>query len=388
MISFLARIFIKDRENTESSDTRTAYGTLCGVMGIIFNIILFAIKLFAGILSGAISVISDAFNNLTDAASSVITLLGFRMANQKADKDHPFGHGRMEYLTSLIIAAVILLMGVELFRDSVGKIIHPEEVKFRVIVLVSLILSVAVKLWMARFNTILGRKISSTAMLATAKDSRNDVIATIATIISLVASLFTDLPVDGVMGIIVSVFVLKAGLEIIMETVDELLGKPADPETVKEITRLVCCDDRIQGIHDLIIHSYGPGNMIGSCHAEVRSDEDFMVAHDLIDRIERDIHKQLKIAMTIHMDPIETNNEQVNTCRMLVSRIVKSISGELSIHDFRIVTGDTHTNLIFDVVVPYGFGIDDDGIKEEIDRQLACEAVKYYTVITFDHDYT
>lgn len=388
MISFLAKIFIKDRENTESSDTRTAYGTLCGVMGIIFNIILFAIKLFAGILSGAISVISDAFNNLTDAASSVITLLGFRMANQKADKDHPFGHGRMEYLTSLIIAAVILLMGVELFRDSVGKIIHPEEVKFRVIVLVSLILSVAVKLWMARFNTILGRKISSTAMLATAKDSRNDVIATIATIISLVASLFTDLPVDGVMGIIVSVFVLKAGLEIIMETVDELLGKPADPETVKEITRLVCCDDRIQGIHDLIIHSYGPGNMIGSCHAEVRSDEDFMVAHDLIDRIERDIHKQLKIAMTIHMDPIETNNEQVNTCRMLVSRIVKSISGELSIHDFRIVTGDTHTNLIFDVVVPYGFGIDDDGIKEEIDRQLACEAVKYYTVITFDHDYT
>lgn len=388
MVTLLSRLFIKDYKNYSAPAVRESYGMLTGVMGIVLNLLLFAGKLFAGIITGAISVTADAINNLSDAGSSVITMAGMRMANRPADKDHPFGHGRMEYLTSLIIAAVILLMGVELFRDSVGKIIHPEEVKFRVIVLVSLILSVAVKLWMARFNTILGRKISSTAMLATAKDSRNDVIATIATIISLVASLFTDLPVDGVMGIIVSVFVLKAGLEIIMETVDELLGKPADPETVKEITRLVCCDDRIQGIHDLIIHSYGPGNMIGSCHAEVRSDEDFMVAHDLIDRIERDIHKQLKIAMTIHMDPIETNNEQVNTCRMLVSRIVKSISGELSIHDFRIVTGDTHTNLIFDVVVPYGFGIDDDGIKEEIDRQLACEAVKYYTVITFDHDYT
>ncbi len=388
MTGFLVKAFVKNHENVTDSRVRGAYGTLSSIVGIVCNILLFAVKYIMGTLSNSIAVISDTFNNLSDSASCIVTLLGYKMSAKPADKDHPFGHGRMEYLTSLIIAAVILFMGVELFRDSVGKIIHPEEVKFRVIVLVSLVVSVGVKLWMAHFNTVLGRKINSTAMLATAKDSRNDVIATAATIISLVASLFTDLPVDGIMGIIVSVFVLKAGFEIMTETVDELLGKPADPETVREITRLVCCDERIQGIHDLIIHSYGPGNMIGSCHAEVRSDEDFMAAHDLIDRIEREIHKQLKIAMTIHMDPIETNNEQVNTCRMLVSRIVRSISGELSIHDFRTVTGDTHTNLIFDIVVPYGFGIDDNGIKAEIDRQLACEAVKYYTVITFDHDYT
>ncbi len=388
MTGLLVKVFVKDHENVSDNRVRGAYGTLSSIVGIVCNILLFAVKYIMGTLSNSIAVISDAFNNLSDSASCIVTLLGYKISAKPADKDHPFGHGRMEYLTSLIIAAVILFMGVELFRDSVGKIIHPEEVKFRVIVLVSLIVSVAVKLWMAHFNTVLGRKINSTAMLATAKDSRNDVIATIATIVSLVAALFTDLPVDGIMGIIVSAFVLKAGFEIITDTVDELLGKPADPETVKEITRIVCCDDRIQGIHDLIIHSYGPGNMIGSCHAEVRSDEDFMAAHDLIDRIERDIHKQLKIAMTIHMDPIETNNEQVNECRMLVSRIVKSISRELSIHDFRTVTGETHTNLIFDIVVPYGFGIDDDSIKEEIDRQLACEAVNYYTVITFDHDYT
>ncbi|MBE6861902.1 MAG: cation transporter, partial [Ruminococcus sp.] len=253
LTGLLVKAFVKNHENISESRVRGAYGTLSSIVGIICNILLFVLKYIMGTLSNSIAVVSDAFNNLSDSASCIVTLLGYKMSAKPADKDHPFGHGRMEYLTSLIIAAVILLMGVELFRDSVGKIIHPEEVKFRVIVLVSLILSVAVKLWMARFNTILGRKISSTAMLATAKDSRNDVIATIATIISLVASLFTDLPVDGVMGIIVSVFVLKAGLEIIMETVDELLGKPADPETVKEITRLVCCDDRIQGIHDLII---------------------------------------------------------------------------------------------------------------------------------------
>ncbi len=367
---------------------RSAYGTLGSIVGIICNIFLFVLKYIMGTLSNSIAIVSDAFNNLSDSASCIVTLLGYKLSAKPADKDHPFGHGRLEYLTSLIISAVILYMGIELFRDSLGKIIRPEEVKFSIPVLLSLAVSVAVKLAMASFSTKLGRKINSSALLASAKDSRSDVIATAAAAAALVMSLFTDLPVDGIMGIGVSVLVFRAGFEIMTDTVDELLGKPADPETVRAITAIVMSDERIQGIHDLIIHSYGPGNMIGSCHAEIRSDENVMEAHDLIDRIEREIHEKLRIAMTIHMDPIETDNEQVSFCRTLAARILKSISEELSMHDFRTVTGDTHTNLIFDIVVPYGFGIDDKEIKAEIDRQLACELVKYYTVITFDHDYT
>ena len=294
----------------------------------------------------------------------------------------------MEYLTSLIIAAVILVMGIELLKDSIGKLFHPEEVKFSIIVIISLVASVGVKLWMSAFNTALGRKINSTVMLATAKDSRSDVIATAATIVSVVASLFTSLPIDGLMGIVVSVFILNAGYEIIKDTVDELLGKPAAAETVKEITDIVCKDERIIGVHDMIIHNYGPGNMIGSCHAEVRSSEDFIAAHDLIDRIELDVYKNLKIAMTIHMDPIEIDDENINFCRQLVLNAVDSIDNVLKIHDFRTVTGETHTNLIFDIVIPFGFKHTDSEIKQMIDEQLSKEDTKYYTVITFDHDYT
>ncbi len=388
MTNFLVRTFVKDHENIKDPRTRESYGTLSSIVGIVCNILLFVLKYVMGTLSNSIAVVSDAFNNLSDSASCIVTLLGYKISAKPADKDHPFGHGRMEYLTSLIIAAVILVMGIELLKDSIGKLFHPEEVKFSIIVIISLVASVGVKLWMSAFNTALGRKINSTVMLATAKDSRSDVIATAATIVSVVASLFTSLPIDGLMGIVVSVFILKAGYEIIKDTVDELLGKPADAETVKEITDIVCKDERIIGVHDMIIHNYGPGNMIGSCHAEVRSSEDFIAAHDLIDRIERDVYKNLKIAMTIHMDPIEIDDENINFCRQLVLNAVDSIDNVLKIHDFRTVTGETHTNLIFDIVIPFGFKHTDSEIKQMIDEQLSKEDTKYYTVITFDHDYT
>ena len=387
MVNFLVRTFVKDSENTGSVKVRERYGTLSSVVGIACNILLFVLKFVMGTLSNSIAVVSDAFNNLSDGASCIVTLFGYKMAAKPADKDHPFGHGRMEYLTSLVIAAVILMMGVELLRDSASKIFHPEEVTFKVIVLVSLLLSIAVKFWMSHFNTVLGRKINSAVMLATAKDSRNDVIATSATVISLIASLFTKLPVDGIMGVVVSLFILKAGFEIIKDTVDELLGKPADSETVAAITELVCSDERIVGIHDLIIHNYGPGNVFGSCHAEVKSSEDIVSIHDLIDRIEQQVFKKLKIQMSIHMDPIEVDNEQVNALRKMVGEAVSRVDSRLKFHDFRTVTGETHTNLIFDLVVPYDIKRSDDDLKKAVDELLSGGDTKYYTVITFDREY-
>lgn len=388
MTNLLVKTFVKNYENTSDIYVRGKYGTLSSIVGIVCNILLFAVKFAMGSLANSIAVVSDAFNNLSDGASCIVTLFGYKMAAKPADKDHPFGHGRMEYLTSLIIAAVIFVMGIELLKDSAVKILHPEKVEFRVVVLVSLVVSIGIKLWMSHFNTILGKRINSSVMLATAKDSRSDVVATLATVISLIAAIFTDLPIDGIMGIIVSLFILKAGYEIIKDTVDELLGKPAAPETVDEIARLVCCDDRIIGVHDMIIHNYGPGNMIGSCHAEVKSNEDFIAAHDLIDRIEHEIHKQLRIQMTIHMDPIEVDDEQVNMYRLLVANVVRRVDKRLGFHDFRTVTGDTHVNLIFDLVVPYEIKQTDDELKNEIDAILAKEETKFYTVITFDREYT
>lgn len=388
MTSFLVKLFIKNPDDITNPNVRGKYGALSSVTGIICNILLFTVKYIMGILSNSIAVTSDAFNNLSDAASCVVTLLGLKMASKPADKEHPFGHGRMEYLISLVIAAIILVMGLELMGSSVGKLLHPEKVNFNFIVLIALVISMGVKLWMSLFNTALGNKLNSSVMLATAKDSRSDVIATSATVVALICSSFTDISIDGIMGILVSLFILKSGIDIISDTVNELLGKPADPEIVEQIKDIVCHDKRIIGIHDLIIHSYGPGNMIGSCHAEVKSSENFVAAHDLIDQIEHQIHKQLKIAMTIHMDPIEVDNEQINAYRKQLSEAVKSVDERLKFHDFRTVTGDTHVNLIFDLVVPFELDLTDDELKLKIDAALKNDTIKYYTVITFDRDYT
>ena len=387
MTKFLIQKFIKNPDDINNLKVRRNYGTLSSVVGIICNVFLFILKYIMGTLSGSISVVSDAFNNLSDSAGCMVTLLGYKLASKPADKDHPFGHGRMEYLTALTIAVLILIVAFELFRNSVNKIIHPEKLTFSLIVLISLLVSILIKLWMSFFNAFLGKKINSSVMLAAAKDSRTDVIATSATCIAVISSLNTNLPVDGIMGLVVSLFIFKSGIDIVKDTVDNLLGKPVDSDIVYAIKEMVGESDKIIGIHDLVVHNYGPGNMIGSLHAEVKSNEDFVFVHDMIDELERRIHRELNILMTIHMDPIETDNEQVNLSLDMIRNIILDIDPCLQIHDFRLVAGDTHTNLIFDIVVPYDCKYNNDDIKELIDKQLDKMEDNYYTVITFDREY-
>ena len=387
MTKFLIQKFIKNPDDINNLKVRRNYGTLSSVVGIICNVFLFILKYIMGTLSGSISVVSDAFNNLSDSAGCMVTLLGYKLASKPADKDHPFGHGRMEYLTALTIAVLILIVAFELFRNSVNKIIHPEKLTFSLIVLISLLVSILIKLWMSFFNAFLGKKINSSVMLAAAKDSRTDVIATSATCIAVISYLYTNLPVDGIMGLVVSLFIFKSGIDIVKDTVDNLLGKPVDSDIVYAIKEMVGESDKIIGIHDLVVHNYGPGNMIGSLHAEVKSNEDFVFVHDMIDELERRIHRELNILMTIHMDPIETDNEQVNLSLDMIRNIILDIDPCLQIHDFRLVAGDTHTNLIFDIVVPYDCKYNNDDIKELIDKQLDKMEDNYYTVITFDREY-
>lgn len=387
MTNFLIRIFIKQPDNTDSQKTRAAYGTLSSFVGIFCNIILFIAKYIVGTLSNSISIISDAFNNLSDSASCIITLFGYKISSKPADKDHPFGHGRMEYLTSLIISAIIVFVGLELFKGSLQKLLNPEEVKFSIAALVSLIISIGIKLWLSLFNTTLGKKINSVVMLATAKDSRNDVITTISALIALVFSIFSDLPLDALMGIFVSLFILKSGYEIIKDTVDELLGKPASPETTSKLYSMILKNEKIIGVHDMIVHSYGPSCTIASCHVEVKATENFVAVHELVDKIERDVLNEMNILLTIHMDPIDTDDENVQECKNMILEIIGNIDNALHIHDFRIVSGEMHTNLIFDLVVPYKTKYSSDEIKTMIDDRLSKFDHRYFTVITFDTEY-
>lgn len=387
MVDLLVKAFVKDYDNTLDNQVRGRYGMLSSVVGIVCNLLICTAKFIIGALAHSISVISDGFNNLSDCASCIVTMFGYKMASKPADKDHPFGHGRLEYLTSMIIAAVIVLVGGELLKTSVMKIIHPTEVTFSVVAVVVLTISIAIKIWMGIFNTKLGKKINSSVMLATAKDSFSDVAATAATLVALIASIWTDLPIDGAMGVIVSIIILIAGIGIIKETVDQLLGKPADEEIVNQLKQMVKADRISLGMHDLIIHSYGPGNLIGSVHIEVDAKGDILEIHDAIDELEREIYEKLQIQMTIHMDPVETDNEVLNNYRQKIGTLIKTIDDKLSMHDFRMVVGPTHTNLIFDVLVPYDSKADETKIREYIDRELLKEDHTVYAVITFDKSF-
>ena len=387
MTKFLVNRFIKNHEDVKNQKVREAYGVLSSWVGIACNILLFVAKFIIGTIANSISIISDGFNNLSDCASCVVTIFGYKMAAKPADKDHPFGHGRMEYLTSLVIAMVIMVVGVELFTGSIDKIIHPEDVRFSVVALVVLLISILIKLWMGLFNRKLGNKVESSVMLATSRDSLNDVLATTATLIALVASAFTDAPLDGIMGVVVSVMILISGFGIVKETVDELLGQPASPELVESLKELVDECHFSLGMHDLIIHSYGPGNLIGSVHIEVDGKENIMEIHDAIDELERNIYDELGVRMTIHMDPVETDNENLKMCKDMIEVILGEIDEELHFHDFRMVDGPSHTNLIFDIVVPHGCKLNDKQIKTAIDEKLLMREKKYYTVITFEKNY-
>lgn len=387
MTQLLIRLFVRDAQNTEEPAVRVRYGILGGVVGIVCNVALFLAKLLLGVISNSIAVSADAFNNLSDVASSVVTLVGFKIAAKPADRDHPFGHGRVEYLSGLIISFLIMLVGVEIGKTSIQKIINPEPVVFSVIVVVGLVLSIGVKLWMGAFNKALGRRIGSAAMEATSVDSLSDVCSTTATLISVIAARFTTLPVDGVMGAVVACLILYAGYGVAKDTLNLLLGKKTDPELAKRIEEMILAYDGILGIHDLIVHDYGPNRRFASVHAEISVHSDIILSHDTIDRAEREIAKKLNIEMTIHLDPIETDCEKTNEMRELTARLMREIDEGCTIHDFRMVHGGAQTNLIFDVKLPIESKYSDAEMKEKISRKVKEYDQSYFTVVNVDRSY-
>lgn len=385
MTSLLIRIFIKNRD-AKDADTRRRYGYLGSFTGIALNILLFIGKIIAGLIAGAVSVVADAFNNLSDAGSSILTLVGFKFAGRPADKEHPFGHGRMEYVTGLIVSFVIMMMGFELCKSSVQKIISPEAVTFSPLVLGILIASVLVKLWMSVFNRKLGNIINSTALKATATDSLTDSIATSVVAISMIVSKLTGFDADGYTGVLVSLFIFYAGVNTFKDSLTPLLGTRPDRELVNEIYERVMSYPDIVGVHDLMVHDYGVGNMVVSLHAEVPCQMDFEKAHELIDIIEDDLKVHYTCLATIHMDPVAAHDEETQNTKAMVQSIVCGIDNCLTIHDFRMTKGTTHVNLLFDVVVPYGFRFSDSEIIEIIRQKLNEVDEKYFAVIVVDKD--
>lgn len=386
MITLLAKIFIKDTE--DKSKLREAYGMLCGIVGVCFNIFLFVGKFLAGTFSNSIAITADAFNNLSDAGSSVVTLLGFKLAGAKPDTEHPFGHGRIEYISGLVVAAAILLMGYELIRDSIGKILHPEETEFTVLVAVILIASILVKLYMAYYNRSVGKKLDSTAMKAVATDSLSDTVATTVVLLASVFTHFTGIKIDGYCGLVVGFLVGYAGFDAARETLNPLLGQPPAREFVEKIDEIVMSHPEVCGMHDLIVHDYGPGRQMISLHAEVPSEGNILELHDVIDNIETELRRELGCEATIHMDPIVTSDEHVSETKAAMVSLIKSIDEELSIHDFRMVTGDSHTNLIFDVLAPFNFRLTDEELLTEILQDVQEHfGENYYVVAKVDHSY-
>jgi len=352
MIKFLVRKFVPNYEKTNDKNVREAYGILGGILGIICNIFLFALKLSIGIAMKSMAVISDSINNLSDTASSAITVFGSKMSNRRPDKEHPFGHGRIEYISSLVVSFIIMLVGFEFLKNSLDKIIHPSKIEFKLLLFVFLCMSVLVKLWMFSYNRYLGKQINSSVLKAAAFDSLNDVYATGTVIISIIIGNFTDLPVDGIMGTIVSGLVIFTGFKIARDTVSLLLGNSPSEEVVEQITETILSGEGIVGIHDLIVHEYGPGRIMASVHAEVPSDGDIVKIHEVIDSLEQKILKDFGIHIVVHMDPVSVNCEKTEKLKILVSSYVKEYNSEFSIHDFRIVDGENKINLIFDMVVP------------------------------------
>lgn len=387
MIRSLAKHCIRDYENVTDAAVRRAYGILCGLVGIAINLLLFAGKLTAGLLSGSIAIMADAFNNLSDAGSSVVTLLGFKLAAQKPDKDHPFGHGRLEYISGLVVSLVILLMGIELLRSSIDKIIHPEAVSFSPLVAAILVVSILAKLYMAAYNKAVGKQIGSAAMSATAADSLSDSMATGAVLLSTLAGCIWDIQIDGWCGVLVSLFIFWAGINAAKETISPLLGQPPAPEFVQEVQAQVLTHPEITGIHDLIVHDYGPGRCIISLHAEVPADGDILALHDVVDTAEKELQSSLGCLATIHMDPVVKDDGITAETKERVSKMVKLIDPGLSIHDFRMVPGPTHTNLIFDAEVPFACTLSKDEIRRRIEEGVEALDKRFCAVVELDESY-
>lgn len=388
MITFLASLFIKDRRNYDSPAVRQAYGVLSGAVGIGLNILLFLGKWIAGTLSGSIAITADAFNNLSDAGSSIITLIGFRLSGQAPDPEHPFGHGRMEYISGLLVSVAILVMGFELIRSSFGKLRDPELIESSALVLGILLASILVKVYMFYYNRSLSKKLDSAAMKATSVDSLSDTVATTLVLIATVISKYTGLILDGWFGILVGIFIIYTGGSTLKETIDLLIGQPPKKEFIDEIREIVLGHSLVYGVHDLIVHDYGPGRRMISLHAEVAVDGDIQDIHEQIDHIEHELQEKLNCSATIHMDPIVTDDKEVLEMKAKVEAMVQSLDEAFSMHDFRMVKGPTRTNLIFDVEVPRKTSLTDNEIMNRLKEQVhGLPGSKYFTVIQIDHEY-
>ena len=388
MTDFLVNKFIKDSTNIESTEVRTRYGMLASVVGIFCYVLLFSVKLTIGLILSSLAVTADAFNNLSDAASSIISFIGVKMAGKPADAEHPFGHGRIEYIAALIVSFLVIEVGFTFFKSSISKILHPEEISFDLVPFVILILSILVKLWMAFFNNKLGKRIDSKVMLATAADSLGDVITTSATVLSIIICHFTSINVDAIAGLIVSAIVIWSGISIAKDTLEPLIGERVPAELYQKITDIVESYDGIVGTHDLIVHNYGPNRSMATIHAEVPNDINIEVSHEIIDKIERDVKKDLNILLVIHMDPVEMRDEEVLSLREKTSRIVHALDPKLNFHDFRVLKENEQRNLIFDLVIPDSYSEKDANrvmhqlvsLLHEMDENVEC-------IITLDRSF-
>ena len=387
MVSLIIRKFVKNSEKTSDPVVRRAYGTVSGIMGIVFNIILFAIKLFAGTVSGSIAITSDAFNNLSDAGSSVITLFGFKLSGAKPDDDHPYGHGRMEYIAGFVVSLLILYMGFELIKSSIDKIINPAPVSADIVSLVILAVAIIIKIYMYFYNKKIAEKINSSAVKATAADCISDAVSTAVVLAATIVMKFTDIAIDGWCGLLVALFIFKSGIGAAKDTIGLLLGNGPDPDLVENVKNIVMSHEEIIGIHDLMVHDYGPGRRVISLHGEVAANGDLIYLHDVIDGIERELREKLGCSAIIHMDPIDIDNEKTSETYKKVKELTKSVDERLSIHDLRIVSGPTHTNIVFDVVVPRGFNMKESELIKTLSKMVSDNFENTFAVIEVDQDY-
>lgn len=387
MISLLVKLFYGEMDMSDEKALRRAYGTACSGAGIGFNVLLFAGKLIAGMLSGSVAIVSDAFNNLSDAGSSIISLVGFKLSNKKSDPQHPFGHGRLEYISGLCVSFLIILMGVELGKASIEKIIEPAQVKFSLLTAAILAASILVKLYMALYNSRIGKRLNAVTMKAMAKDSLSDAVATSVVLMSMIVAKLADIAIDGYCGVVVAAFILFTGITAARDTISPLLGQKPDSEFIEEVMRIVNAHKEIIGTHDLVVHDYGPGRLMITLHAEVDADMDILVAHDAVDNIENELREKLGCSAVVHMDPIVTDDVETNATREEIKRVVSNIDSRMTIHDFRMVPGPTHTNVIFDVAVPFDTDMDDDELRKILGARIRDVDSKLNAVIEIDKCY-
>lgn len=388
MGKFLIKLFVKNYEDVNNPQVRESYGKFAGVVGIISNIFLCLMKIIIGMIAGSISIIADGINNLADASSSIITLVGFKLAAAPEDENHPYGHARIEYITGLFISVLIIVLGLQLFKTSFEKVLHPDPLVFNYITILVLALAIIIKIWQAVFNISIGKKIKSVTLMATGTDSRNDVIATSAVLLGVVIGKLTGVQLDGIMGCLVALFIIWSGIQLIRETSSPLLGEAPDEELVHAIAEKVNNHPGVLGIHDLVVHNYGPGKIFASIHIEVDSDQDLMESHDMVDNIEREIMSDLTIEFTAHMDPVKVNDPLIQELNDAIHSIIDTMDGVEGIHDLRIVPGTTHTNIIFDAVLSSQCQLHESQVKEEVERQVKKLDPSYFVVITFDKAYT